>query len=967
MRGIAILVAICFLATGASARDGEEPRDPIIQIETGTHQGFVNRIVPLDGTKLLTISDDQTARVWDMDGAAAGIIRGHAGARDEGALYAAAISPRYIALGGRAAMPGLGVFVRLLDRATLKPAGVLSNLPGSVTALAFSADGKLLAAGFNGGGVRIYVLGQGAPVAQIDTRNAAVSDLSFGADGSLAVSSDRVELFGADARLRVTATLPQGFAPWRLSRSPDGQRLAVGSRTSAQGAILGGNGELLGVCVADGLGSAPAVAWYGGKIAIGGNRADGGFLAICDQTGARMRMVTTGEVPVTALAASARAVAFGDADGGWGTWPVEGQPVLRARPDKLSFRRMRSAPLKVSPDGLRVTLSNQGADVAELDLGTRQVGPVRTMPDTPGVKGSPGQDGVAGLEPGERVLTQVAISGSSDHMLGTNFYLRRTTRAGLTVWKTSSTSAIWGVAIAGEAGFAVAARGDGTLAWHDLADGRQALTAIVFPDKAWAAWTPEGFYDRGGKGAERIGYYVPRNARDGGQYVAFDRTSDRFFRLDLTRAALRRGDAGNTELAKARARIGVAATLVTANPPPEVRIDSVCGVEVNTSRAIACYSAGVLGNSISAQQLVSAEQVEVTLRVDGAGTYGATSVRVGTVAVEPVGERIAKTEGGERRRFRVALPPGDADLSFAVGTVDKSVVSAPAKLRIGGVAGGRTEQGRLLIAAVGISDYQLAMFDMKGPTAANDARQLSQALASSENLAFSAKTTAVVTDQRATRDGIRQALDQVVSSAQPSDIVVLFFSGHGDQIDGNYVFAPYELGSTSFERAAADVKRGVKFGEEAMVELYRAEGFQQDELARYLSRIRARRVIIVLDTCFGGAFDSLDALQKDGLASSLSERMAELSGRYVIASARGLALDNPDEAGAGTSVFTTAILDALKGAADRDGDGVVSLSEIGAYVSTEVPARAHSMRVRQRPAISFFGDPYFPIYQRRKP
>jgi hypothetical protein len=95
--------------------------------------------------------------------------------------------------------------------------------------------------------------------------------------------------------------------------------------------------------------------------------------------------------------------------------------------------------------------------------------------------------------------------------------------------------------------------------------------------------------------------------------------------------------------------------------------------------------------------------------------------------------------------------------------------------------------------------------------------------------------------------------------------------------------------------------------------------------------------------------------------------MAELSGRYVIASARGLALDNPDRTGAGTSIFTTAVLDAINGAADRDRDGTVSLSEVGDYVRTEVPARASSMRVRQRPVISFYGDPYFPIYQRRKP
>ncbi|HEX8261403.1 MAG TPA: hypothetical protein VF547_00860, partial [Allosphingosinicella sp.] len=128
--------ALAAFAASSAAAAGEPA--PIIRVETGAHQAFINRLVVLDEGRLLTVSDDQTARSWNHKGRLLAVARGRVGPRDEGALYAAAVSPRYVALGGRAGAAEGAPFVRLLDRATLKPAGLLADLPDVVTALAFS-------------------------------------------------------------------------------------------------------------------------------------------------------------------------------------------------------------------------------------------------------------------------------------------------------------------------------------------------------------------------------------------------------------------------------------------------------------------------------------------------------------------------------------------------------------------------------------------------------------------------------------------------------------------------------------------------------------------------------------------------------------------------------------------------------------------------------------------------------------
>lgn len=961
------LLALSPVAAAASDDSGAGPA-PIIRIETGTHQGFINRIVALGDGHILTISDDQTARSWDTGGQALGVIRGRAGPRDEGALYAAAVSARYVALGGRAGIAEGGAFVRLLDRQSLAPAGLLANLPDMVTALAFSADGRQLAVGFGRAGVRVYALGQGAPIASLPLSGHAVNDLLFTASGRLIVSSDQLFVFEPDlARSRMVA-LAAGFAPWRVALSADERLLAVGSRSQPAAAIVNLADASSHPCMlASGGGSAPAVAFeVRGTLIVGGQDASGGLLGRCDPGGRLVDSARAGQAPVTAVLGGQQPV-FADADGAWGSWRAGAAPRFLSTPVKLRFREMGSTPLAVSPDGTRVWVSDEGRPFAVFDLAQRRVERL-TAATASAPAARPATPAVADLITAERILSSVPLPDGKGTLVGTNFYIRKVGANGRSLWKTPAGAAVWGVAVATQAGLAVAAQGDGTLEWYDLATGALQIGAYVDRDLNWAAWTPDGFFDRGGSGARLIGHSIDHGPREGSQFVPLDRMSGKYFRSDLIQAALRRDHGDVAQLASARQTIGAAPARLEVNAPPRVAIDSVCGIDPNTKAAATCFEGSALAPRIAAQRFISPRRVVLTISITGQGQPpGETRLRVAGIQVQPIAEKRLGAAAPERRRFEVELPSGNPELEVSVANADGTALSDPASIRIDGVPPPAGSQSpKLYVVAIGISTYQVATFNLAGGVASNDAKSVAAVLSSHANLAYPGADAKVLTDSLATADAIRAALEAVVARAAPNDLVVIFFSGHGNQIDGDYVFAPYELGFRSLEAATARMRAGQTFPDEVMSAMFRSDGISQAELSGYLARLRSARVVVVLDTCFGGAFNTMAPVQRDSMTTSLGERFAESSGRYVIASSRGVSLDNAEANANGdrsNSIFTSAVLRGLAGAADRDNDHVVTLAEIGDFIRTEVPVSAARFKVEQKPVISFFGDPYFPLYK----
>lgn len=239
-------------------------------------------------------------------------------------------------------------------------------------------------------------------------------------------------------------------------------------------------------------------------------------------------------------------------------------------------------------------------------------------------------------------------------------------------------------------------------------------------------------------------------------------------------------------------------------------------------------------------------------------------------------------------------------------------------------------QGRALI--IGVANYE-AVGSLPAAVL-NDALDTAETLKSSMYCGYPEENVTVLTDDAATLENIRKALADLAAVATTDDTVAIFFSGHGARI-GSDATATSAL--VPYDCKLADVA-GTTLGEA--------------ELSAAIAVIRAPRVILVVDACHAAGTATLKSglgeHGEEGIDEGFTEKslqqLARGTGRVVLASSRAtetsLAFRNERN-----SVFTTAMLSGLKGAATAASDGTIRVFDLFNYVSEavrkSVPGRQH--------------------------
>jgi hypothetical protein len=166
---------------------------------------------------------------------------------------------------------------------------------------------------------------------------------------------------------------------------------------------------------------------------------------------------------------------------------------------------------------------------------------------------------------------------------------------------------------------------------------------------------------------------------------------------------------------------------------------------------------------------------------------------------------------------------------------------------------------------------------------------------------------------------VRVEVGDFFADRRRNDLLLLYFSCHGvkDQ-SGQLYFATTD---TQFRRLAAT-------------------GISSSFVNEQMDRSRSRRIVLLLDCCYSGAFTRVLAPRAGGDVD-VTERF-EGGGRAVItaSSAMEYAFEGAELSGAvepAPSVFTSVVVRGLEtGAADRDQDGLVSVDDLYEYVFDEV-------------------------------
>jgi Caspase domain len=200
---------------------------------------------------------------------------------------------------------------------------------------------------------------------------------------------------------------------------------------------------------------------------------------------------------------------------------------------------------------------------------------------------------------------------------------------------------------------------------------------------------------------------------------------------------------------------------------------------------------------------------------------------------------------------------------------------------------------------------------------------------------------------------IQAQIEELFSDSRSDDVLLLHFSCHGLKSESGELFfaasntRPKLLGSTAISA---------------------------DFVQRCMRASRSRRIVLLLDCCYGGAFGQGVAVRASGDVNVLGSFPHEGSGggrgRAVItaSSAMEYAFEGDqlaEDHSPRPSVFTSALVKGLAtGEADRDEDGWVSLDDLYDYVFDKV--REQNPHQTPSRAVEMQGELYLARSQRRR-
>ena len=297
---------------------------------------------------------------------------------------------------------------------------------------------------------------------------------------------------------------------------------------------------------------------------------------------------------------------------------------------------------------------------------------------------------------------------------------------------------------------------------------------------------------------------------------------------------------------------------------------------------------------------------------------------------------------------QLALDPGDNKITIVAYNASNLLVSQPTEVSVRYSGSDSQSQPRLYILAVGINAYADHGFAPPGSSqifafppltlAVKDATAFGEEMKRAASGLYREVKLVTLLDEQATRTNLNAAIDKLADQIEARDTFVLFVAAHGKSEAGRFYLIPQDYDGGSDPAALA--QRAVD------------QFMLQDWLA---NRIKAKKALLLLDTCESGALVSgyLHSRTDQPTSDAALGRLHEATGRPVLTAA---AEGSPAFEGyEGHGVFTWSLLDGLH-RGDRNGNGTIELSELVAYVQDMVPKIAARLNGTGRAVMAVRGS-----------
>lgn len=441
---------------------------------------------------------------------------------------------------------------------------------------------------------------------------------------------------------------------------------------------------------------------------------------------------------------------------------------------------------------------------------------------------------------------------------------------------------------------------------YDLKTGALLAEFLATPDGEWLVLTPEGFFAASAHGAELV------SVSNGLRAFAVDQAYQALYRPDLVAAKLA-GDPDGSVAAAAK--------------------------ELDLSRVLGSGPAPITRFSFPLDGFKAPDpeiEVEAELSDEGGG-IGRVEWRVNglTVEVQPTRAAAALDSEAPKAKARVALDPGQNVIEVVAYNAAGLLASAPRQVIVNWDGVASKEPPSLYVMAVGVNDYADGRLKLK--YAANDARAFGEAMRKAGTGLFKSVEVVTLLDADVTGPKLDAAFEALAQKVQPQDVFLFFLAGHGKTVEGKYYFIPQDF---RFE------------GEDP----FRDHGIDQDRWQEWAARVRAKKSVLIYDTCESGSLTGTRSVDAAMAQSAAVERLTRAMGRTVLSASTD---DAPALEGyRGHGVMTWAMLDAM-GSADTNGNATIEVTELANYLDLKVPEiSAAAFGMRQVPQMSIKGSDF---------
>ncbi|MBD2409712.1 sulfatase-modifying factor protein [Nostoc calcicola FACHB-389] len=225
-----------------------------------------------------------------------------------------------------------------------------------------------------------------------------------------------------------------------------------------------------------------------------------------------------------------------------------------------------------------------------------------------------------------------------------------------------------------------------------------------------------------------------------------------------------------------------------------------------------------------------------------------------------------------------------------------------------------------LALLIGISEYDEPTLAPL-PNAVNDVEAMQRVLVNPEMGDFAAADVTVLKNPQ--RQDMEDAIYNLYANCQKDDLVLFYFSGHGVVVEsGEFYF--------STRRTRKD--RGKLIPTSAVV---------ATNVHSWMNQSKSKRQVVILDCCFSGAF-ARGLTTKDSGTINLQQYLGG-EGRAILTASTSTQYAFESET-LDLSIYTHYLVEGIeKGAADIDGDGLISVDELHNYAKSKVQEASPAM------------------------